>query len=268
MNPLRTPETEDCTHTMSRCTIPALILLTVSVIGISIASISAGYVIIFQNAYYFPIILACACFPRRAMVYTALLSLTYLILLLGISQNMDLLPGALVRIFFFNFVALSMVYITNERIKAESELIAQKDSLNRVITEQTACIQQELEQSQRLEKAFRESNEYYEYLFNQLKAPLVFWNTEGYITRTNTAFDELLVLPKTEIIGRKLSTLLPFEGIEKENGGLDCTGDPVAFSIERADGSTAHALWTFSPIRKKEGQTAGILAVGQKITLA
>jgi PAS domain S-box-containing protein len=263
MSPFLDPETADAGFALKHCTIPVAVLLTALVLGITVLCVSAGYVTIFQNMYYLPIIMFCTNFPRKGMLYTSFLSTLYLILLVSISADVRLVIPGLIRVVFFHLIGISIVMLTRDRLKAEGKLLDQKENLNRVISEQTSCIQRELEQSQRLERAFREANEYYERLFTQLKAPILFWNNGFYITRTNTAFEELVGQPKTELIGRKLSTILPIteEDIRMERS-------PVAYPVQRSDGSTRHILWTFSEIMKSDGISTGVFAVGQEITLA
>ena len=58
-------------------------------------------------------------------------------------------------------------------------------------------------------KGLYESRDYLEKLFNYANAPIIVWDPEGNITRFNRAFERLTGHAASDVIGRKVSILLP-----------------------------------------------------------
>jgi PAS domain S-box-containing protein len=263
MNPdIRTEEIHEEPPFFSRqFALPAIVLLTALGIALTVVCVSVGYTIVFQNIFYFPIILMGCCYPKRGMLYATLISLVYFFLILGISRDMTLLFPALVRVVFFEVVAGFIVYLSIERHHANDRLAIQKKNLSQIIDQQTECLNDELQQSLRLEKAYRDTSEYYENLFNRPGSATVICNAELYITKVNDAFTESTGASRTELIGRKIFSISPFDQMTSIE-----TTKTVMLEIPRNDGTTARMLWGFSVILdKNDKRPSGFMATGLEL---
>jgi PAS domain S-box-containing protein len=104
---------------------PLYFLISSSVLAVvaSIFFLSSGFTLIFQNLYYFPIIIACAFFLRRGFIFSILLIGIYGALILLFTSNTEVLVGALIRICLFLLVAGTITYISLLRYQTTADLI-------------------------------------------------------------------------------------------------------------------------------------------------
>lgn len=265
MNPSNTPPAcpsdDDCLVLIRHCAKPLIILVSGLAVGISFLCLSYGYSIVFPHLYYIPIVIMCTCFPRYGMYFTGAIALVYISLVLGITRDAELIMPALVRSAFFAIIGGVITALSRRHIRAENALRHQRTNLSSIVQEQTGCIARELEQSQRLERAYRDATEYYDRLLNQANASIVIWNTGLYITRTNGTFERLVEKPKTELIGRKISAVMPLE-----EAAVRSPNKPVIVPFQGANGKPHQVLWTFTDIYAAD-QTMpfAMLAIGQEI---
>ncbi|MBN1165573.1 MAG: hypothetical protein JXA44_00415 [Methanospirillaceae archaeon] len=82
-----------------------LILSSVLVILISYYALFAGWTTIFQNLYYFPIIIACFFFLKRGFLFSLLLVCSYLGMVLIFTRDPDIITGAIIRVVIFIGIA-------------------------------------------------------------------------------------------------------------------------------------------------------------------
>jgi PAS domain S-box-containing protein len=94
-------------------------LLTIAIFIVSIISLLSGWLTIFQNLFYFPIILACVYYQKRGFVFSVLLACSYFILMVIFSNDPVGLQGAFVRVLIFILVAGVITYLSIIRIRAE-----------------------------------------------------------------------------------------------------------------------------------------------------
>lgn len=226
-----------------RFMLPAIVLLTVLGIGVSVVCLMLGQTIVFQNIYYFPILMVCVYFTDKAIPFTTFIVIVYLALILLIPHTQPVLIPALIRAFFFELLTFVIVRVIGDRNRAYRLLETQRADLQMRVKSQTELIEIELEKSQRLEKAYRDSTQFGERVFEQLNIPTVQWNADLYITKANPAFERLLGRERDDLIGRKLQTL-PF----LDQAARAWNGAPVRAEIRSADGSTRTMLWVFSEI--------------------
>jgi len=99
-----------------------IIVLTVAILIVSVISLVSGWLTIFQNLFYFPIILACVYYVKRGFVFSVLLACCYFVLILIFSQDVAVLEGALIRVLIFILVAGVITYLSVIRIRAEKSL--------------------------------------------------------------------------------------------------------------------------------------------------
>jgi len=96
--------------------------LTIAIFAVSIMTLLSGWQTIFQNLFYFPIILACVYYVKRGFVFSVLLSCGYFALMALFSQDSVVLEGALIRVLIFILVAAVTTYLSLIRIRAEDAL--------------------------------------------------------------------------------------------------------------------------------------------------
>lgn len=246
---------------LQRCAFPSIIMLTILGLGISVLCLSFGYTILFQNVFYLPIILTCLCYTRFGVLYTSGLSLVYFALMLTIPRDAALIVPAIIRIVFFELVAVVIVHLSNERDKMEMEIEHQRFNLSRIIEYQTAYISEELAESHRLEKAYRASNEYYENMIDQLTAATIIWNPEGYITHINAAFTALVSRPQNDLVGRKITTL-PFLA----DAVRDRKTSPTILRVAVPGSLPVRVVWNINPVHlQASADPVSYIAIGQVI---
>jgi PAS domain S-box-containing protein len=109
--------------------LPLLIVtfLTIAIFVISIISLMSGWQTIFQNLFYFPIILACVWYVKRGFVFSVLVSCGYFVLMAIFSQDAVVLQGAFIRVLIFILVAGVITYLSLNRIRAEVALKESKE---------------------------------------------------------------------------------------------------------------------------------------------
>jgi PAS domain S-box-containing protein len=99
-----------------------IIVLTIVVFIVSIASLLSGWQTIFQNLFYLPIILACVYYVKRGFVFSVVLACSYFVLMAVFSNDPVVLEGALIRVVIFVIVAGVITYLSMIRIRAEDAL--------------------------------------------------------------------------------------------------------------------------------------------------
>ncbi|PWR70881.1 PAS domain S-box protein [Methanospirillum lacunae] len=110
----------------------ALVFSTLLCLGISLYFLQMGISIVFQNLYYFPILIACTFYQKRGFVFSVLLSLIYFSLIILFYQDFDVVFQALVRVFIFIIIA-SVITILSQMNKESRERLQEKESLFRGI---------------------------------------------------------------------------------------------------------------------------------------
>jgi len=108
--------------------------LTVAILIISVIALFSGWLTIFQNLFYIPIILACVYYVKRGFMFSVLLACGYFVLMLIFSQDVVVLEGALIRVLIFILVAGVITYLSVIRIRAEDAL-KESEEFNRGLVE-------------------------------------------------------------------------------------------------------------------------------------
>jgi PAS domain S-box-containing protein len=106
------------------------VVLTIAIFIISVISLLSGWQTIFQNLFYFPIILACVYYVKRGFVFSVLLACGYFVLMGCFSQDFVMLEGAFVRVLIFILVSGVITYLSMIRIRAEDTLYESKRQLD------------------------------------------------------------------------------------------------------------------------------------------
>ena len=99
-----------------------IIASTVIVLAVSVFSIVQGWLTIFQNLFYFPIIISCVYYQKRGFVFSVILAGTYFAMMLAVTRDLATLEGALIRVIIFIVVAAVITYISVIRVRTEAAL--------------------------------------------------------------------------------------------------------------------------------------------------
>lgn len=244
-----------------RFAIPSITITTVLSIGLEIVCLSVGVTGVFQNIFYLPILITAGNYPRKALYFSTGVCAIYATLVLFAFGHRDELTAVLVRVFFFELIAYVLSYMTRRCGRAEGMLQAQLDNLSEIVHEQTEYISRELEQSHQLEVAYRNATKYHEMVLGQAGAAIMIWNPEEYITKVNVALSELLGIESSELVGRKVQTVLPVA----ERGAR---GYPYRMEtgLRAMDGRPRRALWTITEITDAEREiVVARMAIGQEM---
>jgi signal transduction histidine kinase len=103
---------------------------TVLVIAVSALALLYGWLTIFQNLFYFPIILSCIYYLKRGFVFSVLLAGIYFGMMVTITRDLDVLEGAFIRVLLFILVAAVITYLSLQRVRAEEALRKANRQLN------------------------------------------------------------------------------------------------------------------------------------------
>ncbi|MDD1728845.1 MAG: PAS domain S-box protein, partial [Methanospirillum sp.] len=156
------------------------VLLTGSTVGcilVSLYCLLAGYTIIFQNLFYFPIILACLFYTWRGFLFSCLLALVYFGMMIGYTQNNTIILQALVRVILFIGIAAVITYLADN--------------------------------ARRSEEALHHVNEFHETIIENARIWLMVLDWKGRIQLWNTAAEEISGYRSGEVLGKnKIWTLL------------------------------------------------------------
>lgn len=249
---------EDPLESLRKHAIPGIIVSFILATVTAILCLYHGYTAIFQNTFYIPLLIAALYFPRKAIILAFFTSLVYVFLVLFIGPGKVLLFPALIRGFFFFTITGVTVYVSLRREKAENALHDQLANLGKLVQEQTEYISEKLERSNQLGDAYRKGNEYYELLFKQVDTPIVIWNQDLYITEANKIFCAFCKQEQSELIGRNITTILPF----KRNEIRDF---PVQLEIPGRAAGQRRSQWIISNIQDREEETTlAYIAIGME----
>jgi len=231
-----------------RCFLPLIVLLALLCLGISAICVYSGYPAVFHSIICIPVLLFSIYFSGRGLLYTSLLCLAYLLIVLFIPVHTEtgapspVIP-ALVRIGLFELLAFMANRLSRRHAYTERLLDETRSRLDRQVRERTLHLQQEIEQRDRLQAAYREATEYHERIVAQMDLAMVVWNNDMYITNLNPAFEKLVGRPREDLVGRKLSTIPELEETVRNPGN-----GPQILNRPNRDNTVSKVLWSVSPI--------------------
>ncbi|MCQ8893158.1 MAG: PAS domain S-box protein [Methanolinea sp.] len=93
-------------------------LSTLFVLAVTVFSLTSNITIIYQNAYYIPIILACYYFQRRGLFYSVFLTGIYFVSLVFVYPTVEIAFQGFIRVLFFLLTALIVTYLV-EKLETE-----------------------------------------------------------------------------------------------------------------------------------------------------
>ncbi len=114
---------------------PAIAIIALTTLAAIIASIyflSSGLVIIFQNLFYLPIIIACVFYGKKGFVFSVVLSFIYLFLVIAFTRDSGVIIQALIRLCIFVGVAGGTTYLSIKRKQAEADLRDSEERFSRL----------------------------------------------------------------------------------------------------------------------------------------
>jgi PAS domain S-box-containing protein len=95
---------------------------TLAAISISIYCLYSGWVIIFQNLFYVPIIIACVLYTKKGFAFSVVLSFLYLFLIIFFTRDSAVILQALIRICIFVGVAAVTTFLSIARKRTEDAM--------------------------------------------------------------------------------------------------------------------------------------------------
>ena len=102
----------------TRIHLMAIALATFTILVLTWIALHSGIAIIYQNAYYIPIILSCYFFQRRGLYFSIGLICIYLLTLVWAFPTIEIILQGLVQVLFFLLIALLVTYLS-ETIQRE-----------------------------------------------------------------------------------------------------------------------------------------------------
>lgn len=252
---------EDRLEPLRKHAVPAAVVLFVIAVLTSVFCLVHGFTIVFQNAFYLPILIIALYYPNRGMILAFFSSAVYFSLFLSLAPETARILPALIRILFYLVVSGGTVYVSRRRLHAEAALRHHMEHLEELVADQTRYISEKLERSHQLGEAYRKGNEYYEMLFAQVDIPVVVWNEDLYITDLNTAFCRFANSDSSELKGRKITGILPFDPDDFRNYPVQIEMPP---RVPERQGR--RSFWIVSRVLDPgNGKTRACIAVGMDL---
>jgi len=256
--------------------LPLLItLLTVAIFIISIISLISGWQTIFQNLFYFPIILACVYYVKRGFVFSVLLACSYFVLMTTFSNDPVVLQGAFIRVLIFILVGGVITYLTRTRIQAEEELLKKNEELTasyEQISASEEVLRHNMDELTRQELALQEGEALYRSILNASPEGITITYLEGRIRMASPAAMTLLgYASEEELLGHLLTDFLVSEDRDRAQANVALMhqgvfSGPGEYSAIRADGSLLDIEVNGEFIRDASGQPTGMVFIVHDIT--
>jgi C4-dicarboxylate-specific signal transduction histidine kinase len=127
----------------------AVVVTTLAAITISVYSLLCGWVIIFQNVLYVPIVIACMYYAKKGFLFSSVLSVTYFLLILALAEDSAAILQASIRVFIFVGVAAVITFLSERRRQVEEQLRQHEESLERAVEDRTAELKRMAEKAMR-----------------------------------------------------------------------------------------------------------------------
>ncbi|MDD1718071.1 MAG: PAS domain S-box protein [Methanoregulaceae archaeon] len=222
----------------SRFFLPASLAIAAAVIfGINLYGLELGISIVLPHLFYLPIVVAAYYYPRRGVVFTAVISGMYLamVFLLG-KPEPDVFIAALARAAVFVAVAAVVSYLSGK-------------------------LRNRTEMCRRLVSVVESSDD-----------AIIGMDPQGLITDWNAGAERLYGYTAGEATGRPVSMLLPPGRPDDIAAYLESVrrGERVErYETERArkDGRIIHVSLSVSPILSEGGEVTGVSTINHDITV-
>jgi two-component system sensor kinase FixL len=131
----------------------AVAITALAGIIVSVCSLLAGSVIIFQNLLYVPIIIACMYYTKRGFLFSIMLSLVYLLLIVSFTGgSVVVVLEATMRVFLFVGIAGVVTFLSARRRQVEQELRRHRANLEQLVEDRTARLERMAKEAQQLQQ--------------------------------------------------------------------------------------------------------------------
>lgn len=120
----------------------AVAVTAVLAVAISVYYLTVDRFIVFQNLFYFPIIISCIYYLKRGFSFSVLLSSLYFLLIVIHTTDSVILIQALMRVIIFVAVAGVVTYLSMQSKRAEQSLLETNRQLESEVEERKKAEQE------------------------------------------------------------------------------------------------------------------------------
>ncbi|MDD5226053.1 MAG: ATP-binding protein [Candidatus Omnitrophica bacterium] len=178
---------------------------TLGAIAISIACLSFGYFIIFQNLFYIPIIIACICYTKRGFVFSLAIAGIYFCLILTFTRESTILWQAFVRSLIFVLIAGIITFLSSGRKRAEEIARKQNDDFEGAVHGRTMQLEGDFAALKQAQEALNDSEMRYRRLFETAQDGIVILDAAtGMILDINPFLVGLLGYSHEQFCGKRI----------------------------------------------------------------
>ena len=125
-------------------------------VAISVYCLNLGIFIVFQNLFYFPIIVSCIYYLKRGFVFSLILSSLYFFLIVSHTTDAVILIQALIRVTIFIAVAGVVTFLSMQRKRVEGLLLETNTQLESDVEERKKTEQEKENIISELQKTLAE----------------------------------------------------------------------------------------------------------------
>ena len=125
-------------------------------VAISVYCLNLGIFIVFQNLFYFPIIVSCIYYLKRGFVFSLILSSLYFFLIVAHTTDACILIQALIRVTIFIAVAGVVTFLSLQRKRVEGLLLQTNTQLESEVEERKKTEQEKANIISELQKTLAE----------------------------------------------------------------------------------------------------------------
>ncbi len=212
---------------------------TLVAIAVSFYYLNAGEFFVFQNIFYFPIIIACLYYLKRGFVFSLLLAFLYLFLMTSYTADFTLIREAMIRVVLFILVAGVVTFISFQRREAQL--------------------------------ALRESEERYRTMVENTRDLIYTTDRKGFLTYVNPMLEKTMGYAEGELLGKSFADLIAPDHVERLKDIFKRAMRGETFPVYEADlirkdGTVFSVEFNTATICDSEGQPAGRHGIGRDTT--
>ena len=219
--------------------IAVIAAVTLATLAISIYCLSSNWLIVFQNLFYFPIIIACIYYAKKGFAFSVVLSLAYFLLIILFTRDSAVLLQASIMAVIFVGIAGVITFLAMQHRRTADKL--------------------------------QKAKEFAENLLNTANVMVVGLDLQGRVTIFNTVAEKITGYTRAEMLNRIwFETVVPkarypevWEKFEK----LSREGDIGTFEnpILTRSGEERYIAWQNSQILEG-GHVTGTLSFGMDVS--
>jgi PAS domain S-box-containing protein len=195
-------------------------ITTLASIAISIYCLFSG-LIIFQNIFCLPIIIACMYYTKKGFAFSVVLSSIYLFLFIAFTRDSEVIIQAVTRSLIFVVIAGVTTFLSIKRKQMEEALQQAHDELEQRVAERTEELKQvneelrtDITERKKAEEGLKESEQRFRTLFDNTPDGIVLSNQENKkFTLGNETFCQMLGYNSDEIQNLEVMDIHPAEEV-------------------------------------------------------